>query len=149
MALTLNKVTLIGRLGKDPEIRTMQDSKKLATFSVATSDSWVDKSTNERVEKTEWHNVVVFNENLVKIVENYLRKGGQIYIEGALKTRKWTDNSGNERYTTEIVLQFNSSLILLDKKSEVQPLQDSSPISKQNQEPQIREDEFIDDEIPF
>lgn len=146
MVNSLNKATIIGRLGKDPEIRTMQDSRQLATFSIATSDSWVDKSTNERVEKTEWHNIVIFNERLVEIAQKYLSKGSKVYIEGSLKTRKWVDNNNNDRYTTEIVLQFNATLIILDSKkdggSEVMDKGSSAEVNSNS-------NELIDDEIPF
>ncbi|MGE0063243.1 MAG: single-stranded DNA-binding protein [Xanthobacteraceae bacterium] len=115
MAGSVNKVILIGNLGADPEIRRTQDGRPVANLRVATSESWRDKNTGERREKTEWHRVVIFNEGLCKIVEQYLKKGSKIYLEGALQTRKWTDKDGNEKYTTEVVLQgFNSSLTMLD-----------------------------------
>ena len=115
MAGSVNKVILVGNLGRDPEIRTTQDGLKVANLSLATSDSWRDKNTGERKERTEWHRVVIFNERLVDVVEKYLRKGSKLYVEGALQTRKWTDNSGQERYTTEIVLQrFRGELTMLD-----------------------------------
>src|ERR1051325_7317144 len=110
-----NKVILIGNLGKDPESRRTQDGRPIAKLSVATSESWRDKTTGERKEKTEWHRVVIFNEGLCKVVEQYLKKGAKVYIEGALQTRKWTDQSGVEKYSTEVVLQgFNSTLTMLD-----------------------------------
>ena len=105
MAGSVNKVILLGNLGQDPDIRTMQSGKKVATMSIATSDSWKDKDTGEKKEKTEWHRIVVFNEGLVGVVENYIKKGTKLYIEGALQTRKWTDDSGTEKYTTEVVIQ--------------------------------------------
>ena len=105
MAGSVNKVILLGNLGQDPDVRTMQSGKKIATMSLATSDSWKDKETGEKKEKTEWHRIVVFNEGLVGVVENYIKKGTKLYIEGALQTRKWTDDSGTEKYTTEIVIQ--------------------------------------------
>jgi len=115
MAGSVNKVILVGNLGKDPEIRRTQDGRPIANLSVATSESWRDKTTGERKEKTEWHRVVIFNEGLCKIVEQYLKKGSKIYLEGALQTRKWTDKDGNDKYSTEVVLQgFNSSLTMLD-----------------------------------
>jgi single-strand DNA-binding protein len=118
MAGSVNKVILIGNLGKDPEIRRTQDGRPIANLSVATSESWRDKNTGERKEKTEWHRVVIFNEGLCKIVEQYLKKGSKVYLEGALQTRKWTDKDGNDKYSTEVVLQgFNSSLTMLDGKS--------------------------------
>ena len=115
MAGSVNKVILIGNLGADPEIRHTQDGRPIVNLRVATSDSWRDKATGERREKTEWHRVVIFNEGLARIAEQYLRKGSKVYLEGALQTRKWEDQSGQERYTTEVVLQgFNSSLTMLD-----------------------------------
>jgi single-strand DNA-binding protein len=115
MAGSVNKVILVGNLGKDPEIRRTQDGRPIANLTVATSDTWRDKNTGERKEKTEWHRVVIFSEPLCKIVEQYLKKGAKVYIEGALQTRKWTDQSGVEKYTTEVVLQgFNSTLTMLD-----------------------------------
>ncbi|MFZ5735026.1 MAG: single-stranded DNA-binding protein [Pseudomonadota bacterium] len=115
MAGSVNKVILIGNLGKDPEIRRTQDGRPIANLSIATSETWRDKATGERKEKTEWHRVVVFNEGLCKVVEQYLKKGAKVYIEGALQTRKWTDQSGVEKYSTEVVLQgFNSTLTMLD-----------------------------------
>ena len=103
MAGSLNKVTLIGNLGKDPEIRSTQAGKEIASFSIATSESWTDKSTGEKKEKTEWHNIAVFNEGLVRVVKQYVKKGSKLYIEGQLQTRKWQDKDGQDRYTTEIV----------------------------------------------
>ena len=115
MAGSVNKVILIGNLGADPEIRRTQDGRPVANLRVATSESWRDKATGERKEKTEWHRVVIFNERLVEIAEKYLRKGSKIYVEGALQTRKWTDNTGAEKYTTEVVLQrFRGELTMLD-----------------------------------
>ena len=115
MAGSVNKVILVGNLGKDPEIRRTQDGRPIANLSVATSESWRDKATGERKEKTEWHRVVIFNEGLCKIVEQYLKKGSKVYLEGALQTRKYTDKAGVEKYSTEVVLQgFNSSLTMLD-----------------------------------
>ena len=118
MAGSVNKVILIGNLGADPEIRRTQDGRPIANLRIATSESWRDKNTGERKEKTEWHRVVVFNEGLCKVIEQYLKKGAKVYIEGALQTRKWTDQSGQERYSTEVVLQgFNSTLTMLDGRS--------------------------------
>lgn len=115
MAGSVNKVILIGNLGADPEIRHTQDGRPIVNLRVATSDSWRDKATGERREKTEWHRVVIFNEGLARICEQYLRKGSKVYLEGSLQTRKWEDQSGQERYSTEVVLQgFNSSLTMLD-----------------------------------
>jgi single-strand DNA-binding protein len=118
MAGSVNKVILIGNLGKDPEIRRTQDGRPIANLTVATSETWRDKNTGERKEKTEWHRVVIFNEGLCKVVEQYVKKGAKVYIEGALQTRKWTDQSGVEKYSTEVVLQgFNSTLTMLDGRT--------------------------------
>jgi len=115
MAGSVNKVILVGNLGKDPEIRRTQDGRPIANLRIATSESWRDKVSGERREKTEWHSVVIFNENLCKVAEQYLRKGSKVYIEGQLQTRKWQDQSGQERYSTEVVLQgFNGTLTMLD-----------------------------------
>jgi single-strand DNA-binding protein len=115
MAGSLNKVTLIGNLGRDPEMRSTQDGNRIATFTVATSDTWRDRNSGERKERTEWHRIVIFNERLAEIAEKYLRKGTKIYLEGALQTRKWTDQGGQERTTTEIVLpKFRGELTMLD-----------------------------------
>src|ERR1700751_5811241 len=118
MAGSVNKVILIGNLGADPEIRRTQDGRPVANLRLATSESWRDKATGERKEKTEWHRVVIFNENLCRIAEQYLKKGSKVFIEGQLQTRKWQDQSGQDRYSTEVVLQgFNSQLIMLDGRS--------------------------------
>jgi single-strand DNA-binding protein len=118
MAGSVNKVILVGNLGKDPEIRRTQDGRPIANLSVATSESWRDKATGERKEKTEWHRVVIFNEGLCKVAEQYLKKGAKVYIEGQLQTRKWTDQSGADKYSTEVVLQgFNSNLTMLEGRS--------------------------------
>jgi len=118
MAGSVNKVILVGNLGRDPEIRSTQDGTRIANFSVATSESWRDKASGERKERTEWHRVVIFNDKLVEIVEKYLKKGAKVYLEGALQTRKWTDNSGQERYSTEVVLQrYRGELTMLDGRS--------------------------------
>ncbi len=115
MAGSVNKVILVGNVGKDPEIRRTQDGRPIANLSIATSDTWRDKQTGERKEKTEWHRVVVFSEPLCKIIEQYVKKGAKLYIEGALQTRKWTDQSGAEKYSTEVVIQgFNGTLTMLD-----------------------------------
>jgi single-strand DNA-binding protein len=118
MAGSVNKVILVGNLGRDPEIRSTQDGTKVANLSLATSENWRDKNTGERKERTEWHRVVVFNERLVDVIEKYVKKGSKLYIEGALQTRKWTDQSGVEKYSTEVVLQgFSSNLTMLDGRS--------------------------------
>jgi single-strand DNA-binding protein len=119
MAGSVNKVILVGNLGKDPEIRSFQNGGKVANFSIATSESWKDKNTGEKREKTDWHNVAIFNEGLVRVAEQYLRKGSKVYIEGQLQTRKWTDQSGSDKYTTEVVLQnYNGTLVMLDGRSD-------------------------------
>lgn len=116
MAGSVNKVILIGNLGADPEIRRTQDGRPIANLRVATSETWRDKATGERREKTEWHRVVIFNEGLCRIAEQYLKKGSKVYLEGALQTRKWQDKDGQDRYSTEVVLQgFNSQLTMLDR----------------------------------
>jgi len=116
MAGSVNKVILVGNLGADPEVRRTQDGRPIVNLRVATSESWRDKATGERKEKTEWHRVVIFSEGLAKVAEQYLKKGSKVYLEGALQTRKWQDKDGQDRYSTEVVLQgFNSSLQMLDK----------------------------------
>jgi single-strand DNA-binding protein len=118
MAGSVNKVILVGNLGADPDIKRTQDGRPIANLSIATSDTWRDKNTGERKEKTEWHRVVIFNEGLCKVAEQYLKKGAKVYIEGALQTRKWQDKDGKDRYSTEVVLQgFNSTLTMLDGRS--------------------------------
>ncbi len=115
MAGSVNKVILVGNLGRDPEIRTTQGGTRVANLSVATSETWRDRASGERKERTEWHRVVIFNDRLVDVVEKYLKKGSKVYLEGSLQTRKWTDNSGQERYSTEVVLQnFRGELTMLD-----------------------------------
>tara|TARA_B100000700_G_scaffold151876_1_gene168577 strand:- start:48 stop:539 length:492 start_codon:yes stop_codon:yes gene_type:complete len=117
MVGSVNKVILLGNLGRDPEIRSMQSGSKMATFSIATSKRWKDKNTQEQKEKTSWHNIVVFGDGLVEIVEKYVKKGSKLYVEGELQTRKWQDQDGNDRYSTEVILQgFNSNLTLLDSR---------------------------------
>ena len=151
MAGSLNKVLLIGRLGADPEIKQMVNGKSVARLSLATSQSWKDKNTGERKEKTEWHRVVVFNEGLVNVVQQYLKKGAQIYVEGQLSTRKWKDEqSGQDKYSTEIIIQgYNSSLTMLGSSNNLQNESISKP-SKQSSDDvnQIKQDD-LDDDIPF
>ena len=152
MAGSLNKVLLIGRLGADPEIKQMVNGKSVARLSVATSQSWKDKSTGERKEKTEWHRVVIFNEGLVNVVQQYVKKGAQVYIEGQLTTRKWKDEkSGLDRYSTEIVLQgFNSSFkILSSKSSQIENLQDNNSEKSSLPNDENVKTNDLDDEIPF
>ncbi len=144
MASSLNRAEIIGNLGKDPEIRQTQDAKKVATLNVATSESWTDKRTGDKQTATEWHRVVVFNENLANLCETALRKGSKVYIAGQLKTRKWTDNGGIERYTTEIVLsQYRGEIVLLDRRQDGQDA--AAPEQTQN----TRTNDGFDDEIPF
>ena len=155
MAGSVNKVILIGNLGKDPEIRTLQSGTKVANLSVATSENWNDKQTGERKERTEWHRVVIFNDNLVKVAENYLRKGSKIYLEGALQTRKYTDQAGAEKFSTEVVLQkFRGELTMLDGRGGGD--EDSGGSSGgggfQRAQPSGPRESFaadLDDEIPF
>lgn len=147
MSGSLNKVTLIGNLGGDPEIRTTNDGKEIANFSLATSESWKDKATGEKKDKTEWHRIVCFNEGLVKIIKEYVKKGTKLYIEGQLQTRKWLDNVNHERYTTEVVLQgYNAHLVLLGpgNNSMGQSSQSSTPSDNP-----VFENNELDDEIPF
>jgi single-strand DNA-binding protein len=152
MAGSLNKVLLIGRLGADPEIKQMVNGKSVARLSVATSQSWKDKSTGERKEKTEWHRVVIFNEGLVNVVQQYLKKGANVYVEGALTTRKWKDeSSGQDKYSTEVVLQgYNSTLTMLDgkSKSENSNLVTENKSALPNDDTQSINND-LDDEIPF
>jgi single-strand DNA-binding protein len=152
MAGSVNKVILIGRLGADPEIKQMVNGKSVARLSIATGQSWKDKSTGERKEKTEWHRVVIFNEGLVNVVQQYLKKGANVYIEGALTTRKWKDeSSGQDKYSTEVVLQgYNSSLTMLDGKSknESSNLVSENKSSLPNDDIQTTNND-LDDEIPF
>ena len=154
MSGSVNKVTLVGNLGRDPEVRAMQNGDKIVQLSVATSDRWKDKNSGEQRERTEWHRVVIFNDALGKIAEQYLKKGSTVYLEGQLQTRKWTDQqSGQEKYTTEVVLQrYRGELTLLGSRSENQISNDqqSSEIDQSNQismSDDIASD--LDDEIPF
>ena len=149
MAGSVNKVILVGNLGRDPEVRTMQNGGELVNLSIATSEQWRDKSSNEKKEKTEWHRVVIFNENLVKVAKDFLQKGKKVYIEGQLQTRKWQDQSGNDRYSTEVVLgNFRGELQILEGKSSVS---DNQSVIEQTNNPQITESigEDFDDDIPF
>ena len=153
MAGSLNKVLLIGRLGADPEIKQMVNGKNVARLSVATSQTWKDKNTGEKKEKTEWHRIVVFNEGLVNVVQQYLKKGAQIYVEGQLSTRKWKDEkSGQDKYSTEILIQgYNSSLTMLGGGSGgIQNDNTSQAISKNSDDKsQVQQNDQDDDEIPF
>ena len=151
MAGSLNKVTLIGNLGRDPEVRTLNSGDPVCNLSIATSESWRDKASGERREKTEWHRVVIFNPNLSKVAEQYLKKGSKVYIEGQLQTRKWTDQSGQEKYSTEVVLQrFRGELVMLDSRgSDGSFVADSSPADSTDTAPAAAGGDDLDDEIPF
>jgi single-strand DNA-binding protein len=152
----LNKVTLIGNLGQDPDIRQTSDGRELANFSLATTERWKDKNTGEKREKTEWHRIVVFSQGLVPVVKNYVKKGSKLYIEGQLQTRKWTDKDGADKFTTEIVLQnFNSSLIILSSRdgegssAGTGSYQQSKNTNTNNSPASNPADDIVDDEIPF
>ena len=133
MAGSINKVILVGNLGSDPEIRRTQDGRPIANLRIATSESWKDKSTGERRDRTEWHRIVVFNEGLCRVVEQYLRKGSKVYLEGQLQTRKWQDQQGQDRYSTEVVLQgYNSNLTMLDSRNSGDNFSDSSQADLDN-----------------
>lgn len=153
MAGSVNKVILVGNLGADPEVRRMNDGSPVVNLRIATSESWRDKQTGERREKTEWHSVVIFNDNLAKVAEQYCRKGMKVYVEGSLQTRKWQDQSGQDRYTTEIVLQkFRGELQMLDTKGGDDDRQ-SRPAQRQQSYAEQSGGGFyardLDDEIPF
>lgn len=144
---SVNKVIIVGNLGKDPEIRATQDGREIASLTVATSESWKDKSSGERKEKTEWHRVVIFNENLVRVVRDYAHKGSKLYIEGQIATRKWQDKDGQDRFSTEIVVQgFHGTITLLDRPK-AQAGDDES--QEYTQPPSQRAVPVLDDEIPF
>lgn len=155
--MSLNKIQLIGHLGNDPEIRATQSGQEIASFSLATTESWTNKQTGEKQSKTEWHKIVVFSQGLVKIIKNYVKKGSKLYIEGQLQTRKWTDKEGVERYITEIVMQtYNSNLIMLDSKnsneSNSEPKMDKKYINdldKQNSGIPVVALDDLGDDIPF
>ena len=160
MANSLNKVTLVGNIGRDPEVRSFQNGSKVCNLSLATSERWKDKETNEPKEKTEWHRIVVFNDKLVEIIEKYVHKGSKVYIEGQLETRKWTDTSGTEKYSTEVVLRpYRGEIIFLDSKSEVDNsssdvIEDdnvsSSKIENESSNNSVEElASDLDDDIPF
>ena len=151
MAGSLNKVLLIGRLGADPEIKQMINGKSVARLSLATSQSWKDKNTGEKKEKTEWHRVVVFNEGLVNVVQQYLKKGAQVYIEGQLSTRKWKDEqTGQDKYSTEIILQgYNSTLTMLGGSNSNNNLSSSPTKNNDFDQSNPQNNSDLDDEIPF
>ncbi len=147
MAGSINKVIVLGHLGGDPEVRMSQDGSKIVTFSIATSESWTDKMSGERKDKTEWHRIVIFNDRLADVAEKYLRKGAKAYVEGQLQTRQWKDNSGVERYTTEIVIsRFRGELVLLDR---AQTSGDFSQAAPATEGPKSTNSFGLDDEIPF
>jgi len=152
MAGSLNKVLLIGRLGADPEIKQMVNGKSVARFSLATSNTWKDKNTGEKKEKTEWHRIVIFNEGLVKVVQQYVKKGAQVYVEGQLTTRKWKDEkAGLDKYSTEVILQgFNSSFkILSNKSNQIENLQEDTVEKSSLPKDENIPSNDLDDEIPF
>ncbi len=147
MATGLNQATLIGNVGRDPEIRTTGDGKEIANFSLATTESWKDQATGEKKEKTEWHKIVVFNQGIVSIIKRYVKKGSRLYLQGNIHTRKWIDNSGAEKYSTEIALQQGAVLLLLDGKNNEFDTKNGSEIVGQGSS-NFNHSE-LDDEIPF
>ena len=157
MSASVNKVILLGNLGRDPEIRSMQSGKKMASFSIATSKRWKDRNTQEQKESTSWHNIVVFNEGLVDVIEKYVKKGSKIYVEGELSTRKYQDKDGNDRYTTEVVLQgYNSTLTMLDTRGSVTSSTEETStntsidnLPKESYASQGSDSQDTDDDIPF
>jgi single-strand DNA-binding protein len=151
---SVNKVILVGNVGRDPEIRMSAGGDKIGNLSIATSERWKDKSTGERKEKTEWHRVVCFNKHLNEVIEKYVKKGSKVYVEGQLQTRKWQDKDGVDRYSTEVVLNFNAQLQMLDKRSDSAPAsgtQDQYDGDEDNREldTPVEDNPVIDDEIPF
>jgi len=157
MSGSVNKVILLGNLGRDPEIRSMQSGKKMASFSIATSKRWKDRNTQEQKENTSWHNIVVFNEGLVDVIERYIKKGSKIYVEGELSTRKYQDKDGNDKYTTEVVLQgYNSTLTMLDSRNSGSASIEEAPNSSSSDskledtlDSQVSDSKDLDDDIPF
>lgn len=153
MAGSVNKVILVGNLGRDPEVRSLSDGSPVVNLSLATSESWKDKATGERRERTEWHRVVIFNENLANVAKNYLKKGSKVFLEGQLQSRKWTDQEGKEKTTTEIVLQrYRGELVMLDSKSATEGgyIADTSAAKVSSKSSlSTKEDGDLDDEIPF
>jgi len=159
MAGSVNKVILVGNLGRDPETRTFQNGGKVCNFAIATSENWKDKNTGERQERTQWHNIAIFSEPIARIAEQYLKKGSKVYIEGQLETRKWQDQSGNDRYSTEVVIRpYGGGLTLLDSRSDSNALSSNENYSsnyksdEQTSNNQPNQSEGIgdlDDEIPF
>ena len=156
MVGSVNKVILLGNLGRDPEIRSLQTGNKMATFSLATSKRWKDKSTQEQKDKTSWHNIVIFGDGLVNIVEKYVKKGSKVYLDGELNTRKWQDKNGDDKYTTEVVLQgFNCNLTLLDSRSSgsntsQNTIEDQSSFDSDTKKLENnQESDPLEDDIPF
>ncbi|MFQ5985151.1 MAG: single-stranded DNA-binding protein [Alphaproteobacteria bacterium] len=153
MAGSVNKVILVGNLGRDPEVRHLQDGNPVVNLSLATNEVWTDKATGERRERTEWHRVVIFNERLGEVAQRYLKKGSKVYVEGQLQTRKWTDQQGADRYTTEVVLRgFRGELAMLDARPEGAPVEEAAPpepaaAPEPGSAPAEQRD--LDDEIPF
>ena len=150
MAGSVNKVILVGNLGADPEVRKFSNGGQVCNLSVATSENWKDKNTGERREKTEWHRVAIFSEGLVRVAEQYLRKGSKVYLEGQLETRKWQDQSGQDKYTTEVVLRnFNSSMVMLDARSGSGSFDRDSGGNSNQTSSQNAQSYELDDEVPF
>ena len=156
MVGSVNKVILLGNLGRDPEIRSMQSGSKMANFSIATSKRWKDRSTQEQKEKTSWHNIVIFGDGLVDIVEKYVKKGSKVYVEGELQTRKWQDQDGKDRYSTEVILQgYNGNLTLLDSRNQSNSIENQSNSSESNTTPDesfgsnASDSSDLDEDIPF
>ena len=153
MVGSVNKVILLGNLGRDPEIRSMQSGSKMASFSIATSKRWKDRNTQEQKEKTSWHNIVVFGDGLVNIVENYVKKGSKIYVEGELQTRKWQDQEGNDKYTTEVILQgYNCNLTLLDSRNNTNQsteTQQETSLTDDSMESKSTDSDDSEEDIPF
>ena len=154
MAGSINKVIILGNLGKDPEVRTFPNGGKLCNFPVATSENWQDKSSGERQERTQWHNVSILSEPIVNIAEKYLSKGSKVYIEGQIETRKWQDNEGNDRYSTEVVLRpYKGQLVLVDSRSEIsnqnynQTMNEDRNIKSNNENSDLSQ--IIQDDVPF
>ena len=157
MSGSVNKVILLGNLGRDPEIRSMQSGKKMASFSIATSKRWKDRNTQEQKENTSWHNIVVFNEGLVDVIEKYIKKGSKIYVEGELSTRKYQDKDGNDKYTTEVHLQgYNSTLTMFDYRNSgsasIEEAPNNSSLDSKLEDTldsQVSDSKDLDDDIPF
>lgn len=153
MAGSVNKVILVGNLGRDPEVRRLSNGEPVVNLNIATSESWKDKASGERKEKTEWHRVVIFNENLARVAEQYLKKGSKVYLEGQLQTRKWTDQSGAEKYSTEIVLQkFKGELTIIDGGNSSSSNDDMGPSERAYRQEDAQDKRMagaIDDEVPF